>query len=278
MRFEVGNAVAAVAILAVAPVQVAEFGLCIWGAAPWWKWTSIMDWTIGFCFRRCHPGGRVPDGTIPALLQYSLQPLEAWVPPTLAMDSGTAVRNSRLLRDYGWPGCNPGICVYRDDRTGVPLNHCIYRSIRAVVDTKKLWVPTSNPKSKVSLWKHLRYWWFTLSEHLALHLAGVGAAGGGSNQAFWGISLSSLKQTQNISQIILFTVCSNGMVMHGHCISSKNSWSQEPLLIELGLRCGWPNLCHATFKWMDRCCFDFLALRDCYRRNGYLGATWDGIV
>ena len=30
-----------------------------------------------FLFRRCHPGAHVPDGTIPALLQYSLQPLEA---------------------------------------------------------------------------------------------------------------------------------------------------------------------------------------------------------
>ena len=35
MRFEVGNAVAAVAILAVTPVQVAEFGLCVVGVAPW---------------------------------------------------------------------------------------------------------------------------------------------------------------------------------------------------------------------------------------------------
>ena len=37
---------------------------------------GLDHWTC-FLFRRCHPGAHVPDGTIPALLQYSLQPLEA---------------------------------------------------------------------------------------------------------------------------------------------------------------------------------------------------------
>ena len=57
-------------------------------------------------------------------------------------------------------------------------------SIKAVVDTNKLWVPTLNPKSA---YENTSYIGGSYSMNIfALHLAGVGAAGGVLNPGFWG--------------------------------------------------------------------------------------------